>query len=111
MPEVTSNVEVAHKIQEQSHHGSPSGGRREGWIEVFEAVVLALVAILTAWSGFQASKWDAKSAQDYALASRTTVLAQEQVTLAGQDRLYDIVTFQAWVDATLAGNVKAAAFY
>ena len=74
-------------------------------------MVLAFVAVLTAWSGFQASKWDAKSAQDSALASRTTVLSQEQATLAGQDHLYDVVTFQAWVDATLAAKPKLSAFY
>lgn len=111
MPEATSNVEFAHKIHEQSHHKPGRVSGREEWVEIVEAVVLALVAVMTAWSGFQAAKWDAKSAQDYALASRTTVLAQEQATLAGQDHLYDVVTFQAWVDATLGGRPKLAAFY
>jgi hypothetical protein len=111
MPEATSNIEFAHKIHEQGHHhGSPSGSHAE-WVEILEAVVLAIVAIATAWSGYQASRWGALSAENYSRASRTTVLSQEKATLAGQDRLYDIVTFNGWVASKVAGRDKLAAFY
>jgi hypothetical protein len=112
MSEATSNVEFAHKIHEQGHHhhGSPSG-RRAVWVEIGEAVVLAIVAVATAWSGYQATRWDALSAENYSLSSRTTVIAQENATLAGQDRLYDIATFNNWVTAKMAGNDKLAAFF
>ena len=73
--------------------------------------MLATVAVATAWSGYQASKWDALSAQNYNLASRTTVMSQEKATLAGQDRLYDISTFDAWAAAKVLGREKLAAFY
>jgi hypothetical protein len=111
MPEATSNVEFAHKIHEQGHHHHPPADRRAQWIEIVEAVVLAIVAVATAWSGYQAAKWDARSAEHYNLASRVTVMAQEKTTLAGQDRLYDITTFDAWVAAKLAGRDMLAAFY
>ena len=111
MSEATSNVEFAHKIHEQSHHhASPSGAHAE-WIEILEAVLLAIVAFTTAWSGYQASRWGALSAENYARASRTTVLSQEKMTLAGQDRLYDIVTFNGWVASKVAGRDKLTAFY
>src|SRR5882672_8981077 len=110
MPEATSNVEFAQKIQEHGHHPPPAGPR-ERWIEIVEAVVLATVAVATAWSGYQASKWDALSNQHYNLASRTTVFSQEKATLAGQDRLYDITTFNGWVAAKVSKNDKLAAFY
>src|ERR1700687_4198306 len=111
MPEATSNVEFAQKIHEQGHHHSSSGDRRSQWIEIVEAVVLAIVAVATAWSGYQAAKWDALSNQHYNLASRTTVLSQEKATLAGQDRLYDITTFNGWVAAKMSKNEKLTAFY
>jgi len=111
MPEATSNVEFAHKIHEQTHHKRSPGDKREEWVEILEAVVLAIVAVMTAWSGYQAARWNAKSAEDYALASRTTVISQEKATLAGQDHLYDVTTFQGWVDATLASRPKLADFY
>jgi hypothetical protein len=81
------------------------------WLEILEAVALAIVAVATAWGGYQAAKWDALSAQHYNLASRTTVYSQAKATLAGQDRLYDIVTFNGWVAAKTAGNDKLAAYY
>jgi hypothetical protein len=111
MSEATSNVEFAQKIHEHAHHHPAPTDRRAQWVEIVEAVVLAIVAVATAWSGYQASKWDALSAEQYNLASRTTVLSEEQATLAGQDRLYDITTFNAWVDAKVSGRDKLAAFY
>jgi hypothetical protein len=99
MAEVTSNVEFAHQIHEQGHSGGGPHSRRAEWLEVLEAVALAAVAVLTAWSGYQAARWDAKSGEEYAIASATTVRGQEQQTLAGQDHLYDIVTFDSWLEA------------
>jgi len=111
MPEQTSNVEFAHKIHEQGLHHGARADRNSRWVELAEAIVLAVVAVVTAWSGYQATKWDALSNRNYSLASRTTVMAQEKATLAGQDRLYDIVTFNGWVAAENAGNKKLAALY
>ena len=48
---------------------------------------------------------------NYAQYERYTVLSQEKNTLAGQDRLYDIVTFNGWVAAKIAGREPLAAFY
>ncbi len=112
MSEATSNVEMAHKIHEHGHNHAGSGSaRRTEWLEIFEAVVLAIVAVATAWSGYQAALWDAKSAEAYAHASAVNVKAQERQTLAGQERLYDVTTFQAWLDATVSGKTKLADFY
>jgi len=111
MPEATSNVEFAQKVHEHGHHHPLPDESRAHWIEIFEALLLAIVAVATAWSGYQAAKWGALSAQHYNLASRTTVLSEEKATLAGQDRLYDITTFNAWVAAKVVGKDKLAAFY
>jgi len=111
MSEATSNVEFAQKIHEHGHHHSSPADHRGKWVEIIEAAVLAIVAIATAWSGYQAAKWGALSAEHYNLASRTTVLSQEKATLAGQDRLYDITTFNAWVAAKVSGRDKLATFY
>lgn len=108
MPETTSNIEFAQKIHESGQHGGGSDPHRQEWLEILEAVVLAAVAVLTAWSGYQAAKWDAKSAEAYALASSTTVRGQEQQTLAGQDHLYDIITFDSWLEAKHRGDESLA---
>jgi hypothetical protein len=110
MPDATSNIEFAHKIHEHGHHRPPNH-RRAKWIEMAEAIVLATVAVATAWSGYQAARWDALSAENYQRASRTSVESQGKVTLAGQDRLYDIVTFNGWVGAKMAGHATLASYY
>jgi hypothetical protein len=107
MPESTSNVEFAHRIHEHGHRAGLHGGAE--WLEMLEAVVLAAVAVLTAFSGYQAAKWDARSAASYARASALTAQAQEEQTLAGQEHLYDIVTFNAWLDAAQGGRKELAA--
>jgi len=111
MPETTSNVEFAQKIQELAHDHRPPAGRHVQWVEILEAVLLATVAVATAWSGYQAARWDALSSQHYNLAASTTVLSQAKQTLAGQDRLYDITTFDAWLSAKSTGRDELAALY
>lgn len=111
MGESTSNVEFANKVIEHAHHRLTPAESRTKWVEIAEAIVLAIVATSTAWSGYQAAKWDALSAQNYNLASRTTVQSQEKATLAGQDRLYDITTFNGWVFAKTSGNDKLAEYF
>lgn len=112
MSESTSNVEFAHLIHEQGHHHeAPPSHPWAGWVGIAEAILLSIVAIATAWSGYQAAKWDALSARKYAQVGRATVMSQEKATLAGQDRLYDITTFNGWVAARTAGNAKLSTFY
>ena len=110
MPETTSNVEMAHRIHEHGHEGGLHSSRSQT-LEILEAIVLAAVAVLTAWSGYQAARWDARSAESYARAASTNLEAQEQHTLAGQDRLYDITTFASWMDATMRGDARLAAVF
>jgi hypothetical protein len=46
---------------------------RRGWeelIEIAEVVVLAIVAVATAWSGYQAAKWDGRQSAQYATVNR-----------------------------------------
>jgi len=110
MSEATTNIEFAHNVLEKRHHGAPSE-RRAAWVEIVEVTVLSIVALATAWSGYQAARWGALSAKNYALATRTSVRGQVRATLVGQDRLYDIVTFNGWIAANTAGNKKLAALY
>src|SRR5213080_1602375 len=94
-------------VRESDHTPQP----RFEAIEIIEAVILALVALATAWSGYQAAQWAGKRAQQYAEASRLRVTAEGLATLAGQERIYDSDTFNSWVAAKLDGKEKAAEFF
>ena len=80
-------------------------------IEIVEALILALVAVATAWSGYQAAEWAGKRAEEYAKANRLRVTAEGLATLAGQERIYDSDTFDSWIVAKLDGKAGAADFF
>jgi hypothetical protein len=106
MPE-SANVELAHKLTEQEpdeHHGTqPRGWHR--LVEFGEVAILAIVAVATAWSGFQASEWDGQQSLLYGQASRDRFAAEAASTFAGQELSADSAMFTAWLQAHSAGNV------
>jgi hypothetical protein len=101
---------VIRKLNQVRENVSSSQSRFEG-IEIIEAVILALVAVATAWSGYQAAQWAGKRAEQYAAASRLRVTAEGLATLAGQERIYDSDTFNGWLAAKFDGDEEAASFF
>jgi hypothetical protein len=106
MPE-RLGVEIAHKLIEED----PRHARRVALTEVAEAVVLALVAVVTAWCGYQAEKGGGRQALLYAEAARLRVEAALRATEGGQQRLLDTVAFNTWVQAREANDRKLMAIY
>jgi hypothetical protein len=96
---------------DQVRENVPSSQSRFEAIEIIEAVILALVAVATVWSGYQAARWAGMRAQEYAEASRLRVTAEGLATLAGQERIYDSDTVNSWLAAKLDGKEKAAEFF
>jgi hypothetical protein len=105
-----SNVEIAHRLNEAGKSAARHSSRFEEVVEIIEAVVLALVAIATAWSGYQAVRWEGNQAELYGESSRLRVTAEGFATLAGQERLYDTTTFNSWLNAGSRGDRKLAQF-
>jgi hypothetical protein len=101
---------VIGKTKEARETGDTSQSRLEV-IEIIEALILALVAVATAWSGYQAAEWAGKRAEQYAEATRLRVTAEGLATLAGQERIYDSDTFDRWLAAKLDGKQEAAGFF
>ena len=101
---------VIRKLNQVRESGDTSQSRLEV-IEIIEAVILALVAVATAWSGYQAAKWAGNRAEQYAEASRVRVTAEGLATVAGQERIYDSDTFNSWLTAKLDGKEQATEFF
>ena len=110
MPE-SATSHVVEKLNERFEHTVHPRSRAEEVIEIIEAVVLALVAAATAWSGYQAARWDGSRTQLYLESDALKVGVEELDTLAGQDRIYDITTFNSWMAAKAGGNQKLAAIF
>ncbi|MBV8219929.1 MAG: hypothetical protein JO325_15805 [Solirubrobacterales bacterium] len=116
MPEGLSAAEVGKEIAEhQKHaghgedaeHGKQEDGLHERWLSIIEAVVLSVVALLAAYSGFAAAKWSTESSVSLAKASALRTKASRADLEALQTRTLDSVSFNAWFTAYVAGNEHA----
>jgi hypothetical protein len=109
------NTEIARTLHERAidedDDSEPGGHWHEKAVEIVEAVLLAVVAIATAWSGYQAARWDGENARAYAVSARVRAEANQAWTLGGQQRLFDSSNFSAWLEARTAGNTQLAALY
>jgi hypothetical protein len=111
MPE-DLNAEIAAGLAEASDQETRTESQRwERLVEILEACVLAVVAVATAWSGYQAARWDGRQAELYAMASTQRVEADQALTLGGQQRLLDVTTFNTWIQAQKEGRHGLAALY
>ena len=104
-------MKIAHELGEKNGNNAPQSSRLEFTIEILEAVILALVALATAWSGFQAAQWDGHQAELYGEANLLSVKAVSLNTSDGQDHLYNTNVLNAWLNAHMQGNKKIAQFY
>ena len=104
MPEGLSATEVGKEIGEHAAHHGRAHTRRDELISIGEAVLLSIVTIVAAWSGYSAAKWSTHSSLDLTQATATRTKAnrafQESLTLRAQDA----ANFNAWFAAYLNGN-------
>jgi hypothetical protein len=95
----------------QPELGAPAVSHREKRFEIFATVLLAVAALATAWSGYQASLWDGIQSSNYTQASAARTNAAQKHTEANQYRLADLSVFENYIDASLDGDTKLADFY
>ena len=95
--------------------GAPSEGepitrqeRNERWFEVATGIVLAIVAVAAAWSGYQSTRWGGVQAQRYTQASGKASKSTSASTLAGQHTLYDLNLFNQWLNTHAAETAQLA---
>jgi hypothetical protein len=107
-----SATEVGKEISEHaaraSGHGPDSTHRRDAVLTIAEAVLLSIVTITAAWSGYSAASWNTESALSLAQASATRAQANRAYQAALTFRTQDAASFNAWFAAHLAGDQRAA---
>lgn len=84
---------------------------RERRFEIVSTLILAASALLTAWTGYQASLWDGIQSSDYSQASALRTTAAAQSNAANQYRLADLLVFQGYIEAKATGDERLAGFY
>jgi hypothetical protein len=118
MPEGLSPSEVGKELAEHRHKAEEKEKEqregtaaevkgRERWLTITEAILLAVVAVLAAWSGFASAKWSTHSSLYLAKASAARTQANRAAYQAADLKNFDSLTFNAWFTAYVAHNKPA----
>jgi hypothetical protein len=118
MAEGLSSSEVAREISRHKTHGADDTPDREAadadgkrdhdrTLSVIEAVMLAFVALLAAYTGFASAKWNTESSVRLAQAAADRTLASRADLNAQNLKNFDAATFNTWFSAYVAGNTAA----
>ena len=109
MPEGLSAAEVGKEIAEHKKHAAADkdDDHQDRWLSIIEALLLSLVAVLAAYSGYAAGKWGTESSVMLAKASAERTKANRADLEGLVTRTLDSASFNAWFTAFTAGNAKA----
>jgi hypothetical protein len=84
---------------------------RGDWAELGAALLLALATVATAWSGYQASRWNGEQAKAFSRASATRIESTRASARADAQTQVDVATFTQWVNAYAQEQTELADFY
>jgi hypothetical protein len=80
-------------------------------LELLATALLALATVATAWSGYQASRWNGEQAKAGARASALRIESAKADGLANAQTQVDVATFTAWVGAYAQDQTELADFW
>ncbi len=90
----------------------PAGeSARRDWIEIIATVLLALAAVATAWSSYQANRWNGETTKASSRVNALRIDAARAQGLAEGLTQVDIAVFVQWVNATANDDSELADFY
>ena len=109
MPEGLSAAEVGKEIGRHATSDDEGGHRerRDRGIAIAEAILLSVVALTAAWSGYAAAKWSTESRVTLAAASAARTNANRATLEAMELRNFDSEAFDAWFSAYAVRNEQA----
>ena len=81
------------------------------WTEIVSAIMLGLVAMATAWSGYQSARWGGVQSTKYSQASALRVESTRASAQAGQQTQIDVALFSNWLNAYADEDELLEEFY
>jgi hypothetical protein len=85
--------------------------RRRDRVEIVATVLLALAAVATAWSSYQATRWNGEQAKTSSRVNKTRIEAARASDLANAQQQVDVATFMQWVDSFARDETRLVNFY
>jgi hypothetical protein len=98
MGEGLGPMEVGNELADHAKH-TAHHEQRDRLVSILEAALLAIVAILAAWSGYASAKFATDSRLDVARASTTRNESSTSELTALDFRIGDALTFNEWLTA------------
>jgi hypothetical protein len=80
-------------------------------VELVATVLLALATVATAWSGYQANRWNGEQAKAGARVNALRIKSATASGLANAQTQIDVATFTQWVNAYALKQTELADFY
>jgi hypothetical protein len=84
---------------------------RRDWVEVAATILLAFAAVATAWSSYQATRWNGEQAKTSGSVNKTRIEAARAADLANAQQQVDVATFMQWVDSYARDETELVNFY
>jgi hypothetical protein len=75
------------------------------------AALLALATVATAWSGYQASRWNGEQAKAFSRGNAARIESARASARADAEQQVDVATFTQWVNAFALEQTELADFY
>ena len=85
--------------------------RSDGLLELVATLLLAVATVATAWSGYQASRWNGEQATAFSRAGAARVESTKADGLANSQTQVDVATYIQWIDAYAQGQTELTDFY
>lgn len=79
--------------------------------ETLAAILLAVAALATAWSSYQASVWGGIQASQYNRSGGLRTRATRAAEQAARLQLVDVILFTKWLEAESDGRTRLASYY
>ena len=84
---------------------------RTSRLELRATVLLAVATVATAWSGYQATRWNGEQAKAGARASAMRIESSKADAFANAQSQIDVATFTQWVNAYALKQQELSDFY
>jgi len=86
----------------------PSAKRKPEWHEITAVALLSIMAVFTAWCGFQSSKWGGEMSIAFSQAGSNRVQASDARSAARDAFQLDAMVFAEWLVAKESGDEELA---
>jgi hypothetical protein len=90
---------------------SVPGSEKTDRVELVATVLLALATVATAWSGYQASRWNGEQAKSFSRGNAARIESTRASGMADTLTQIDVATFTQWVNAYALDQGRLSSFY